>query len=95
MEHFGSFEKEDFARAEARQKALAFLDNPELLRMYALANEDSIPGARLHFTKLLCGFEDEEQKHTGPQPGLSSASNTRQHQADRRRGGDSHRSSTN
>ena len=39
-----SVEKEDFSRIEARQKAIAFLDNPELLMMYAQSTGDeSVP----------------------------------------------------
>ncbi|KAK4120852.1 hypothetical protein N657DRAFT_683333 [Parathielavia appendiculata] len=59
----GRVEKEDFARVERRQKAIAFLDNPELLMMYAQSTGESIPAARLHFTKLLCGYDGEEAQH--------------------------------
>jgi hypothetical protein len=36
----GRVEKEDFFRVERRQKAIAFLDNPELLMMYAQSTGD-------------------------------------------------------
>ncbi|KAK4655982.1 hypothetical protein QC762_307250 [Podospora pseudocomata] len=57
----GRPEKEDYASRELRQKAIAFLDNPELLMMYAQSTGDSIPGARLHFMRLLCGYDDLPQ----------------------------------
>ncbi|KAK3387056.1 hypothetical protein B0H63DRAFT_469019 [Podospora didyma] len=52
-------DEEDFPAAERRQKAVAFLDSPELLMMYSQSTGDSIPGARLHFMKMLCGYDDE------------------------------------
>ncbi|KAG7285136.1 hypothetical protein NEMBOFW57_009757 [Staphylotrichum longicolle] len=54
----GRSEKEDYARVERRQQAIAFLDNPELLIMYAQSTGDTVPAARLHFTKMLCGYDD-------------------------------------
>ncbi|KAK1836182.1 hypothetical protein QBC39DRAFT_243103, partial [Podospora conica] len=50
-------EREDFNRLEKRQYAIAFLENPEMLMMYAQSTGDSIPGARLYFTRMLCGYE--------------------------------------
>ncbi|KAK4198512.1 hypothetical protein QBC40DRAFT_178521 [Triangularia verruculosa] len=70
----GRPEKEDPARVELRQKAIAFLDNPELLMMYAQSTGDSIPGARLHFMRILCGY-DEIPQH--PSSGKASASTSR------------------
>ncbi|KAK4241357.1 cecdcb10-78c0-46c6-b0b7-dd05d15faac3 [Achaetomium macrosporum] len=58
----GRTEKEDFFKVERRQKAIAFLDNPELLMMYAQSTGDSIAAARLYWTKVLCGYEDEPEK---------------------------------
>ncbi|KAK4181129.1 hypothetical protein QBC36DRAFT_129398 [Triangularia setosa] len=69
----GRPEKEDFARTELRQKAIAFLDNPELLMMYAQSTGDSIPGARLHFMRILCGY-DEIPHHSSGSKASSSAS---------------------
>ncbi|KAK3304397.1 uncharacterized protein B0T15DRAFT_494860 [Chaetomium strumarium] len=57
----GRIEKEDFFRVERRQKAIAFLDNPELLMMYAQSTGNSVAGARLHWTRVLCGYEDEPE----------------------------------
>lgn len=34
------FEKEDFGKTERREKAVAFLDSPELLMMYAQSTGD-------------------------------------------------------
>ena len=85
-------EKEDFSRTERRNKAEAYLDSPELLMMYAQSTEDSMAGARLHFTRMLCGYENEDD--------VSRNTNTRKstsHQhpppppprdSDKRRGGD-------
>ncbi|KAK3946352.1 hypothetical protein QBC46DRAFT_369554 [Diplogelasinospora grovesii] len=53
-------EREDFTRLEKRHKAMAFLDSPELLMMYAQSTGDSMPGARLHFMKMLCGYDEDD-----------------------------------
>ncbi|KAL2260422.1 hypothetical protein VTK26DRAFT_5577 [Humicola hyalothermophila] len=55
----GRSEKEDFGQLERRQKAVAFLDSPELLMMYSQSTGQSVAAARLHFMKLLCGYDDE------------------------------------
>ncbi|TDZ74664.1 hypothetical protein CTRI78_v000591 [Colletotrichum trifolii] len=39
-----------------RQFAIEILDDPEKLAMYACSRGDSIPGTRLHFTRILCGM---------------------------------------
>ncbi|KAJ4306999.1 hypothetical protein N0V88_000373 [Collariella sp. IMI 366227] len=54
----------DFSKAEARQKAIAFLDSPELLMMYAKSTGVSVPRARLHFTTILCGLDDDKPEPT-------------------------------
>ncbi|KAK0651230.1 hypothetical protein B0T16DRAFT_74941 [Cercophora newfieldiana] len=84
-------EKEDFSRTERRNKAEAYLDSPELLMMYAQSTEDSMAGARLHFTRMLCGYDNEDDIARS-----SSARKSTAHQpppppprdADKRRGGD-------
>ncbi|KAL0941076.1 uncharacterized protein CTRU02_203839 [Colletotrichum truncatum] len=50
---------------ERRQKlfAIEILDDPEKLAMYACSRGDSIPGTRLHFTRILCGLDQD----AGPQ----------------------------
>lgn len=87
-------EKEDFSRAERRHKAVAFLDSPELLMMYAQSTGDSIPGARLHFMKMMCGYDDEgvedtrkSSSHQHPH-GPSSHHGQSRRDPDKRRGGD-------
>ncbi|KAK0706521.1 hypothetical protein B0T26DRAFT_458467 [Lasiosphaeria miniovina] len=80
--------KEDFARTERRQKAVTYLDNPELLMMYAQSTEDSLPGARLHFMKMLCGYDDEsldDARRAAPPPPVHNSS---RRDSDKRRGGD-------
>ncbi|KAI8310405.1 hypothetical protein K4K59_008271 [Colletotrichum sp. SAR11_240] len=44
---------------DRRQKlfAIEILDDPEKLAMYACSRGDSIPGTRLHFTRILCGLD--------------------------------------
>ncbi|CAI0648196.1 unnamed protein product, partial [Colletotrichum noveboracense] len=37
--------------------AIEILDDPEKLAMYACSRGDSIPGTRLHFTRILCGLD--------------------------------------
>ncbi|KAK0674519.1 hypothetical protein QBC41DRAFT_2164 [Cercophora samala] len=69
----GRPEREDFASRELRQKAIAFLDNPELLMMYAQSTGDSIPGARLHFMRMLCGYDNVPQ-HSSSNTASASAS---------------------
>ncbi|KAG9249026.1 hypothetical protein BJ878DRAFT_537792 [Calycina marina] len=39
-----------------RRKAAIVLDNPELLMMYALARNDSIPGTRYYFAQISTGY---------------------------------------
>ncbi|WYZ36621.1 hypothetical protein EsH8_II_000127 [Colletotrichum jinshuiense] len=39
--------------------AVAVLEDPEKLAMYACSRGDSIPGTRLYFTRMLCGFSEE------------------------------------
>jgi hypothetical protein len=55
----GRVEKEDFSRVERRKKAITFLDDPELLMMHAQSTGESIAAARLHFTKMLCGYDEK------------------------------------
>ncbi|KAL2113043.1 hypothetical protein VUR80DRAFT_3458 [Thermomyces stellatus] len=55
-------DREGFRAVEQRRIAAQVLSDPELLLMYALSRQDSIPGTRLHFTRILCGYEEE-----GPQ----------------------------
>ncbi|KAK0747711.1 hypothetical protein B0T21DRAFT_278189 [Apiosordaria backusii] len=69
----GRPEKEDYARTELRQKAIAFLGSPELLMMYAQSTGDSIPGARLHFMRILCGY-DEVPQHSSSSKASASTS---------------------
>lgn len=109
-----SVEKEDFSVVERRQKAIAFLDNPELLMMYAQATGDvsfflsvpflesplptaikSIPGARLHFTEILCGYDDEEPEHTSRHSAHSHSRRDHQNPADKRREGVDHGTGSN
>ncbi|KAK0634615.1 hypothetical protein B0T17DRAFT_513797 [Bombardia bombarda] len=81
--------KEDFETRERQEKALAFLDNPELLMMYAQSTGNSIPGARLHFMKMLCGYDKEEEKSKQQQQ--QQAQHPHRRDADssnKRRGGD-------
>ncbi|CAI4217327.1 unnamed protein product [Parascedosporium putredinis] len=56
-------DRESFRVVEQRRMAAQILADPELLMMHALSRRDSIPGTRLHFTRILCGFAapDEEQ----------------------------------
>ncbi|KAM3513336.1 hypothetical protein MY11210_003020 [Beauveria gryllotalpidicola] len=51
---------ETFEERQRRQDALAVLDSPEQLMMYAQMTNDSIPGQRYQFMRTLCGFSDEE-----------------------------------
>ncbi|KAG6036075.1 hypothetical protein E4U41_005776 [Claviceps citrina] len=49
---------EPFEDRERKGFALSVLDCPEQLMMYAQSRNDSIPAQRLHFTVMLCGFDD-------------------------------------
>ncbi|ATY62079.1 hypothetical protein CCM_08867 [Cordyceps militaris CM01] len=55
---------ETFEERQSRQFALAVLDSPEQLMMYAQSTNDgrwqSIPGQRYRFMTTLCGFSGEE-----------------------------------
>ncbi|KAK4455476.1 hypothetical protein QBC34DRAFT_68520 [Podospora aff. communis PSN243] len=82
-------EKEDFSRAERRSKAEAYLGSPELLMMYAQSTEDSMAGARLHFTRMLCGYENEDDLSRGGSTRKSgSHPQPPPRDSDKRRGGD-------
>ncbi|QUC23837.1 uncharacterized protein UV8b_08078 [Ustilaginoidea virens] len=48
---------ESFQDRERRDFALSVLDSPEQLMMYALSAGDSVPGQRVRFMRMLCGFE--------------------------------------
>jgi len=50
--HVCRLEKEDYGKAEKRQKAVAFLDNPELLMMYAQSTGEV---SFLFFLVFFCG----------------------------------------
>ncbi|KAB5586023.1 hypothetical protein GE09DRAFT_49660 [Coniochaeta sp. 2T2.1] len=87
----GAPEHEDFGKKERREKAVAFLDSPELLMMYAQSSGDSITGARLHFMKMMCGYDEEtleesREYYTGYNTGGMSGRSPRD--TDKRRGGD-------
>jgi hypothetical protein len=107
-------ENEDFGLVERRLKAMAYLDSPELLMMYAQTTGDvsrglffssrhasspslgstansyvpsphpqkSIPGARLHFMKMLCGYDDDTKREDRKRVLLQDRD------VDKRRGGD-------
>ncbi|OLN92032.1 hypothetical protein CCHL11_01441 [Colletotrichum chlorophyti] len=50
---------------ERRRKkwAVDVLADPEMLATYACSRGDSIPGTRLYFTRILCGFDNEPAHH--------------------------------
>ncbi|KAG5982922.1 hypothetical protein E4U55_001122 [Claviceps digitariae] len=56
---------ESFEDREKRGFALAVLDCPEQLMMFAQSRDDSIPGQRLRFTAMLCGFDDNRADKKG------------------------------
>ncbi|KAH6621160.1 hypothetical protein B0J18DRAFT_466772 [Chaetomium sp. MPI-SDFR-AT-0129] len=86
----GRVHKEDFAQREKRQKAIAFLDNPELLRMYAESTGETMAAARFHFTKMLCGYdEDDAAQPTGSSALSPSHRDNHHHPTGDRRGGHS------
>ncbi|KAM0276869.1 hypothetical protein ACHAQH_006287 [Verticillium albo-atrum] len=55
---------ETFEAFRRREWARDVLESPEMLMWYASSREDSIPGTRLFFTRVLCGFEEG---HVPPQ----------------------------
>ncbi|CRK23212.1 hypothetical protein BN1723_002970 [Verticillium longisporum] len=55
---------ETFEAFRRREWARDVLESPEMLMWYASSREDSIPGTRLFFTRVLCGFEED---HVPPQ----------------------------
>ncbi|KAF1738331.1 hypothetical protein CRV24_000256 [Beauveria bassiana] len=55
-------QNETFEERQRRQDALAVLDSPEQLMMYAQMMNDSIPGQRYRFMRTLCGFSDEDEE---------------------------------
>ncbi|UKZ80475.1 hypothetical protein TrVFT333_008236 [Trichoderma virens FT-333] len=61
-----SCKSEAFETRERRAYAIAVLDRPELLMMYANTTHDSLASQRLRFTAMMCGFEEESdwRNHT-------------------------------
>ncbi|KXH61379.1 hypothetical protein CSAL01_05212 [Colletotrichum salicis] len=80
--------------------AVAVLEDPEKLAMYACSRGDlwliqhpfsqSIPGTRLHFTRMLCGFDEEPTLQQQQQSDHRKASSSSARRDPRRRsaGGD-------
>ncbi|CAD6503130.1 BgTH12-02799 [Blumeria graminis f. sp. triticale] len=56
--------KESYEAIQMRREAAIILDTPELLFMYAQARGDSLAGTRHHFTKMHCGYLDQENPTT-------------------------------
>ncbi|KAG6002835.1 hypothetical protein E4U21_002750 [Claviceps maximensis] len=56
---------ESFEDREKSGFALAVLDCPEQLMMFAQSRDDSIPSQRLRFTAMLCGFDDKRADAKG------------------------------
>lgn len=56
--------KDTWEQIQKRREAAVILDNPELLMMHAQARFDSITGTRHYFTKLLCGYLDDEEPYS-------------------------------
>ncbi|PHH70472.1 hypothetical protein CDD82_7091 [Ophiocordyceps australis] len=48
---------DSFEQRERRAFALAVLDRPEMLAMYALTNNDTIPSQRQRFRAMLAGYD--------------------------------------
>jgi len=63
---FDRFDMETYEYVQKRREAAVVLDSPELLMMHAQARGDSIPGTRHYFTKLMCGYGDDEDPYTMP-----------------------------
>ncbi|CZT01945.1 uncharacterized protein RAG0_09321 [Rhynchosporium agropyri] len=58
-----AFGEEPYEVVQRRRMAAVILDSPELLMMHSQARCDSIPATRHYFTKLLCGFEDQNDTY--------------------------------
>lgn len=56
--------KDTWEQIQKRREAAVILDNPELLMMHAQARFDSITGTRHYFTKLLCGYLDDDEPYS-------------------------------
>ncbi|KIH94727.1 hypothetical protein SPBR_03821 [Sporothrix brasiliensis 5110] len=50
---------DNFAQLERRRHATTVLDSPELLMMYALSLNDSIPAVRMTFMHIMCGYDTD------------------------------------
>lgn len=60
---YDSYGNETYEQVQQRREAAIVLDSPELLMMHAQARNDSIPGTRHYFTKMLCGYLDENDTY--------------------------------
>ncbi|OHE99176.1 hypothetical protein CORC01_05457 [Colletotrichum orchidophilum] len=68
--------------------AVAVLEDPEKLAMYACSRGDSIPGTRLHFTRMLCGFDEDATTLQQLDHRKASSSSARRDPRRRSAGGD-------
>ncbi|KAG0646219.1 hypothetical protein D0Z07_8264 [Hyphodiscus hymeniophilus] len=60
---FDAYGNDTYEQIQRRREAAIVLDSPELLMMHAQARNDSIPGTRYYFTKMLCGYLDENDTY--------------------------------
>ncbi|KAM0330539.1 hypothetical protein ACHAQA_003486 [Verticillium albo-atrum] len=65
---------ESYEAYRRREWARDVLESPEMLMWYASSREDSIPGTRLYFTRVLCGFEEDHVPQQEPTQRKSSGS---------------------
>ncbi|KAI1003725.1 hypothetical protein K3495_g4479 [Podosphaera aphanis] len=53
--------RESYEVLEWRRQAAVILDSPELLLMFSQSRNDSVTGTRHYFTRMLCGYLDEDE----------------------------------
>ncbi|KAK0100872.1 hypothetical protein ONS95_007318 [Cadophora gregata] len=58
-----AYGNDSYENVQKRRMAAVILDSPELLMMHAQARSDSIAATRYYFTKMLCGFHDENDTY--------------------------------
>jgi len=61
---FDVWGNDTYENMQRRREAAVVLDSPELLMMFANGRNDSVPGTRLYFLKMLAGYHDQEDEES-------------------------------
>ncbi|KAI0479194.1 hypothetical protein GGR56DRAFT_366388 [Xylariaceae sp. FL0804] len=65
-----------FESLERQRQANQMLDNPELLLMASIRDEESVPATRSKYWYMLCGIEEPSRARAGPAAGTTAGSSS-------------------